>query len=372
MTTETTDRPPRSRDDTNPFGTPVPFRRRRRRAWLLLVPALALLAFAGYGILRRPRPAVEARPAGVPPPASRPLTLVDAQAAVSEINGFEETAYRHGQNLAELLARYRGLKGTALVGLDLAAPTDASERIRQQAAALEKDPERARLLAAMQPPLAEIGRLRLRIARREADLGASRTVRAGETHSQIAREYLAEVRRLPAAEVAERLNRTPLLDPLLPGNRVWNLWLNEGFYSFVTQGAAPLPPSEALRQAQLRQRGEKEAALRLLNSMHYRVDRRDRLLASGMLSGGFLKTTQVDNLDPARFPQSIDLRTERAIAIRAAALGLKRIARVTVFPRGFQDGRDFRLRIGSGGRSASLRILIPGRFRGQRLVIAVE
>lgn len=368
---EGNEKQPHNLADTNPFGIPTQGQapKRRWRKWLLVIPVVAA-AVSGYWLLQRtplpPRPAVK------PAPAAKPPTLVTVQLTINEIIAREEIAYRIWQKLAGLLDRYRAAGGTALVGFDLAAPVEVSERILQQAASVEHKPLHTRLLADMRPALTEIGNLRAQITVLEAKLGAARLVRTGETHSRIVLEYLTAVRKLTTEEAAARLPNVPLHEPLLPGNKVWNLWLREGFFSFITQGEAPLPPSEVQRQAQQRQRTEKDAALRLLNSLHYLIDTRAQLIEKGILSSGFLKSTQLDNLDPVRFRHAIDLRETQVIRIAARALGLPRINRVTVFPKEFQVKRDFSLRIAASGKVATLSLLIPDRFRGQRLVIAVE
>jgi hypothetical protein len=368
---EMNEKQPRSLDDTNPFGAPVRVRVQKRRwlKWTLL--GLVLLAVALSGFWLRRRPAVPS-PAVAPAPAAKPLGLDVAQLAVNEITALEEIVYRKVQALAVQLEDYRTAGGTALVGFDLSGPIDACERIRQRAAALEREPKRAVLLAGLQLPLAEIGGLRTRIARLEARLGAPRRVLEGESHSRIVREYLRDVRGLAEAGIEARLRLVPLHEALLPGNKVWNLWLREGFFSFVTQGDAPLPLTEVLHQEQQRQRVEKEAALKQLNSLHYLVDTRERLIEKGVLSSKFLKSTQLDDLAPARFRLTLDLRESNFLFISARSLGLDRIDRITVFPKEFQAGRDYSLRISAGKRTARLHLLVTDRFRGQRLVVAVE
>lgn len=360
-------------DDTNPFGTPMPDPRPKRHRLLPIGSLLALgTVLAAVWLWQRSGPVVPATPPAQPHSFSQPLNLVEAQLAVNEIAALEELAYRQKQQLAGRLEAYRNAGGTALVGFDVAAPVDVSERIRRQAAALDGDPARVKVLSELSPLLNEIGSLRIRIAGLESRLGAPRRVRVGETHSGIVREYLRDVRRLPEEEVAARLLQVGLLDPLLPGNNVWNLWLDEGFFSFVTQGSASLPPGAVLRQEQQRQRMAKEAALRKLNTLQYMVDTRNRLIEKGILSNRFLKSTQLEAIDPARFRLAIDLRQKQILRISARALGLPRIDRITVFPREFLDERDFSLTIADNKLSATIHLLAVARFRTRHLVIAVD
>ena len=187
----------------------------------------------------------------------------------------------------------------------------------------------------------------------------------GDTHFQIAFDFLQnEIGKSPA-EAQRILQDTQFQDPLLPGFKVWNFWLPDGFCTFVTQGTAPLTPAETSRQA-------KETALTRLNSLFYIVGSADDLQERKILAGGFLKSTRLAEIPPGQFRLSIDLRSQQHIRVHAAALRLKKVSALTIFPREFNSGKDYAVRVGPGGRWLQVTILKRRVFRGRRVVLAVE
>ena len=88
------------------------------------------------------------------------------------------------------------------------------------------------------------------------------------------------------------LQKTRLQEPLLPGFKVWNFWLADGFCTFVTQGDAPLTPEEATRQPE-KKRLEKDKALASLNSLFLIIGTLKDLQARQILIGGFLRSTRL-------------------------------------------------------------------------------
>ena len=161
--------------------------------------------------------------------------------------------------------------------------------------------------------------LKNRIGSLEKRLGQPRVVVSGDTHFQIAYDFLSVRSGKSATETQRILQDSQFQDPLLPGFKVWNFWLPDGFCTFVTQGTAPLTPAETARQA-------KETALVRLNSLFYINGSVADLHERKILVGGFLKSTRLGEISPGQFRLSIDLRSQQHIRIQAAALQLKRVA----------------------------------------------
>lgn len=73
-----------------------------------------------------------------------------------------------------------------------------------------------------------------------------------------------------------------------------------------------------------------------------------------------------------QFRMSIDLRSQRRIRVSAAVLHLKKISGLAIFPREFNAGRDYKVRLDPLGNWVQVAILKKEVFRGHRIVIAVK
>lgn len=207
--------------------------------------------------------------------------------------------------------------------------------------------------------------LRNRIRDLEAKLGSPKLIADGDTHFQVAFDFLIAQVGKTAAEAHQILQNTRFQQPLLPGFKVWNFWLEDGFLTFVTQGAAPLTPEEAALQ-------EKEKALIRLNSVFYITGSTADLQTRKILTGGFLKSTRLGEIAPGQFQLAIDLRSQQRLLVRAAALQMKSISRLEIFPREFSSDRDYAVTLGPKGRWAKVTFVNANAFRGRRIVIAAE
>jgi hypothetical protein len=84
------------------------------------------------------------------------------------------------------------------------------------------------------------------------DLPAPYTVQRGDSHLQIALEYLMENHGLAAAEARDAVEQTALVESLHVGNQVWLLYMDGILGSYVTQGTADMSPGRAQRIARAR------------------------------------------------------------------------------------------------------------------------
>jgi hypothetical protein len=346
---------PTKKADTNPFGIFIHKPRRKFRRWLI-VGCLVLIAAAG--VLAK----LKLLPAG-----GRIKDQLAAQLRVGEIIALENAARQEQRLLLENFNALAKKAGVDAGGWDFSAPTAEQLRtLRRQAPAADD------LLAAYLAKRDEYAALKRSIHDLETRLGNPRLVRPGDTHFKMAYDFLISQTGLADEEVRRILQRTRLQEPLLPGFKVWNFWLADGFSTFVTQGDAPLTMEEATRQAMENQRQEKEQALAALNSLSLIIGTVKDLQSRQILVGGFLKSTHLGEIPASAFRQTMDLRNQRNIRIQAASLHLLKIDRVAVFPGEFRFGIDYDLRIRAGGRWAVLTIRRVDAFRGRRVVIAVE
>lgn len=84
-------------------------------------------------------------------------------------------------------------------------------------------------------------------------LPAPHVVKKGETHRQIAMEYLMNVHKLDEKKAKELVDRVALIDAMEVGYNVW-LYYNDGvFGTFVTQGDAKISPYKLSRMIRRRE-----------------------------------------------------------------------------------------------------------------------
>jgi len=346
---------PIKKADTNPFAESAYRPKRRFRRRFILLSAILITA-GGLAVVFKWLPV-----------NNKINDQLNAQLRVSEISALETVARQEKKRLLEIYSAFIQKNNINADGWDFSAPTvEQLQLLRRQA------PTADDLLADYLVKLDEYKFLKQRIGDLESRLGTSRLVRPGDTHFKMAYDFLISQTGRPDEEVRRILQQIPLQEPLLPGFKVWNFWLVDGFCTFVTQGDAPLTPEEATRQAMEKQRQEKDQALASLNSLYLIIGTLKDLQARQVLIGGFLKSTQMGEIPVSAFRQTLDLRNQREIRIQSANLHLKKIVRVVVFPGEFHPGVDYDLRISPNGRWAAVTIRKADVFRGRRMVIAVE
>ena len=84
------------------------------------------------------------------------------------------------------------------------------------------------------------------------DLPAPHTVQRGESHLQVALQYLIENHGLSSAEAREAVAETALVESVNVGNQVWLLYKDGTLGTYVTQGTADMSPGRAQRIARAR------------------------------------------------------------------------------------------------------------------------
>jgi len=343
------------KDDTNPFAKMAYRPRHKFGSWLILFAGAVVIALMVLLILELL-------------PAKKEINdRLTAQFRVNEITALEVVARQKQKQLRDIFIQLPENSALDTSGWDFTNPAAGQlATLRQKAQA--NDDSAATYLARLD----EYAILKKRLAELETRLGTSRLVTAGDTHFQMAFDFLISQTGKPEAEVRRILRDTRLQEPLLPGFRVWNFWLEDGFCTFVTQGDAPYTPDEAAQQVLQKQRQEKEQAVTRLNSLFLIIGSLNDLQARGILTGGFLKSTRLGNIDPEQFHFAIDLRNQRSLRVRSATLKLKKISNLVFFPREFTPGKDYAIKFGPNGRWVQITIFNNIAFRGRRIVIAVE
>lgn len=320
-----------------------------------------------------------------------------------------ETEVNEKQNeLINLLKMYGQKTGEPLPELKELGLSDEEKKILEEKITNEGDISLKSLLKDILAKTNEISRLKIEIERFEVLLPKSHTVTGGETHFQIAMEFLTDEKNVEKEKALRLVEATVLFHPLLPGFRVWNFYTGDEYVTFVTQGSAPVSPFE-LRRAPGKYPGnlsraadEKERLeaeinkLRLtkdqldarikglraeirkmkesLNSLFYIVDLEKNLLEKGIIKSGFLGlgSPKLKEISLEHFDQKIDLRNETVIKIRATTFSLSKIKRVTLHPRFYKRGSDYEIKIEEDKQEAAITILAVNKFRSERIIISVE
>ncbi|MBN8705037.1 MAG: hypothetical protein J0L62_04120 [Bacteroidetes bacterium] len=106
----------------------------------------------------------------------------------------------------------------------------------------------------------EIQSLNDQLTELRAKLPAPRRVKANQTHMQLALDYLMKEKALDSKTAHDLVDKTMLIDELVPGFDVW-MYFNEGtFGTFITQGSAPISPNKykySIRREQIDRAAEK-------------------------------------------------------------------------------------------------------------------
>ena len=111
---------------------------------------------------------------------------------------------------------------------------------------------------------------------------------------------------------------------------------------------------------------------RTVNSIYYVLDSKKNLKKKGILKGGFLRHTKLNNVSPEYFNRSMDLRAENSLYISASAFKRRRIRKVSIFPKFYQKGKDYQVKIEKDKKNASITFKNILKFKNERIVIAVH
>jgi len=293
-------------------------------------------------------------------------------------------------------------------------PSESQEKIQQ----LEKElTEKEEVITELEEKNAHL----------ESLLPLPREVQKGDSHWEIAYDYLTQEKGLPAEEAANRLSDALLFHPVMVGFKVWNYFSDGNFGSFITQGTASISPGTVMRlekkaakeekmglenqiaglqktkedlfekaekmersfqaekkkldnrisslEEDLNESGAKVQELETkLNSVYYFADSRRELKDRNKIKGTFLGIcgTRIDDVTFADFSNSIDLRETDSITVDASEAGLSQIKKVGILPEHLEEGEDYRVEMSGDRRSARVVLLDKDKFRMARLILYLK
>jgi peptidoglycan hydrolase CwlO-like protein len=261
----------------------------------------------------------------------------------------------------------------------------------------------------------------------QAQIPQAYEVQKGDSHWQIAFDYLTQQQGLLPEEAAGKLADNLLYHPILMGFKVWNYFYDGVYGSFITQGTATVSPGAIMRLKKKEAKEEKvgleseienlknqkqELAKQIdqiqtehaaeknrlndriasieqnlnkaqtqnqnleekLNSVYYLAGSKDSLQDNGKIKGTFLGIcgTRVKDITFADFQNRIDLREKDNIELKASDFDLSRINKVKLLPKHLEEGTDYRVEIAGDRRSARVILLNKEKFRLARLVIFMK
>jgi len=347
--------------------------------------------------------------------------LSQMQKMVNKINNLESEVQEKQNEIFELITDYKEKTGEQILPANLMNLSEEEKRILEKKINEEKDVSMKSLLSEVLDKNKEIAELKDNIKRIEALLPKPHIVLKGQNHYQIAMDFLLNEKGVAKKKAMKLVERTLLFDSLVPGFKVWNFYSGDEYGTFITQGSAPISPNEISRRnkkilvdakdkaiserdvlskevTSLETRKEelishldllnteKESLLtqmtdlnknnvelqRTVNSVYYVLDLKRNLKKKGILKGGFLKSTKLNDVSPEYFNRSMDLRAEASLYISASAFKRRRIRKISIYPRFFQKGKDYQIEIEKDKKNASLTFKNILKFKNEKIVIAVK
>ncbi|NIM17584.1 MAG: hypothetical protein GTO45_36685 [Candidatus Aminicenantes bacterium] len=314
-------------------------------------------------------------------------------------------------DLTEEVKEKTGLESLGVNTLDL---SDQEREILEKRIKEEKDVSVKSLLEDILEKNEEIRELKAKIAEIEKLLPIPHIVKSGENHYMIAMDFLIYEKKVEKKKAMKLVERTALFDELVPGFKVWNFYTGDEYGTSVTQGTARISPNTLIRRAKKKLVDARDEAIAerdklgedikvleekrkeiieqvdsltqekvslivkvselnvQVNSLFYLLDSQKNLRKKGILKRGFLRSTKLRDVSPEFFSRSVDLRSRNQITISASELGLKKIKKITLYPKFLRVGTNYKIEIALDKQTAVLTILKPAKFKNERIVIAVK
>jgi hypothetical protein len=337
------------------------------------------------------------------------------QELTRQVRGKESDVKKKEGELAQLTTRLHEKTGANTpLNLDTMELNSKEREVLEQQIAQEKDVSIRSLLKEILEKKDDIKLLKQEIAAIEKLLPTPHIAKKGESHYQIALDFLVQKQGVEEERAVQILARTALFDQLAEGFKVWNFYTGDEYGTSITQGEADVSPNvfvhrakkelmdardnavaqrdklaegiEALEENQeviaarldqtTREKQELNSRVNLLdkqvNSMFYRMDSRKNLKKKGILKGGFLSADRLKDSAPQHFNRSLDLTVEDSLVISAAELGIDKIKNVVLYPRFHKKGASYKVLITPDKKHALLTLLDKEKFKSERVVIAVH
>jgi len=343
------------------------------------------------------------------------------QELAQKVQGYEESVKEKQDEIFQLAEDVKEKTGEEGVEVNLLNLNDQQKDALQKRIDNEEDVSVKSLLEDILEKNKEISELQARIAEIEEMLPKPHIVKEGENHYQIAMDFLINEKNIDKEQAIKLVERTALLDTMVPGFKVWNFYAEDEYGTSVTQGTAPISPNTLIRRAKkklvdardqaiserdklsedIKTLEEKRAKIitqldmlskekenlivkvgeldqhnqvmqQTVNSVYYLMDTQRNLKKKKILKGGFLKSTKLKDVSPELFTMSVDLREGQQIAVSAVQLGISKIRDISVYPKFYKEGKDYSITIAPEKQTGAVLLLEHSKFKNERIVIAVK
>lgn len=369
-----------NQDETKPIKIPYPVGKKLTSLYITIAILALVIVVLGFFLVlttsHQPKQEETSR-------ESPPLTLEIAQQKVEEIDQLESDIREKRMEISSLLENYKEKAESEIPAFNVLDLSEEEREILRQTMNEEGDVSIKSLLADILEKNTTIRQLTGRIQKIEELLPQPHIVASGETHFEIAWNFLVKVKKLPPDKAKAIIEKISLFDTLVPGFKVWNFYSGREYGTFVTQGRANISPYEAKQRVKKKLLASRDRAIRELNkkkkeyqrrvnSLYYHLDSERNLKKKGLLKSGFLKAPTLKDISPEHFKKAIDLRKNDTITFSAAGLGMKKIKKILIYPRFYKEGRDYKVTIAADKQGAVLTILDKEKLKNERVVISIE
>jgi hypothetical protein len=386
------------------------FRRSAFAAAFLVLTALACAGQQGPGRSTAPLPS-------------------DPEELLAELRAHKERADQATQGMLQRVEAFNASRQPGQRTIDFGeifaeGLDDEQRRLLNRMLAEEKDVSYKALLERIVADVDRIRVLQEKLSALEQALPDAYVVaRPGDTHNDLALEFLRVKAALDEAKAREVLARTDRTDELVPGNRVWFSYnpADDAFRTYVTRGDATMTPLALRRARQRVLTSERDRALATveeleairaslendittlrqrrsaLEAANAGLEARNAELRAGLeqVSGdlAFQKNSvfyhvanardlkerkvltpvlkRVRDVRGVRFDAALDLRRGTQIRIDPNRFGLRKIDEVRLLPPIYREGRDFKIEVSRDRSAATVTFLDSELFRGKEILLAV-
>ena len=337
------------------------------------------------------------------------------QALTKQVNDLESGVKEKQGEIYELAREYKLKTGKDMpIGFN---PLDLDEKAHalfKQRVNEEKDVSIKSLLGDILEKKSEIRGLKEEMAKIEKLLPVPYIAKEGDSHYQVAVDFLVNEKRVEEDRAVELVRGTALLDQLPAGFKVWNFYTGDEYGTSITQGTAAISPNTLICNAKKRLMDARDQAIsqrnklakninvleekkdriiaqlgtltkekeslsnqlsdlnQRVNSLFFLLDSRQNLEKKGILKSSFLTSAKLHNVSPQHFNRSIDLRAKDQVLISASDLEVEKIKDVMLYPKFYKKGTDYKVDITADNRYAVLNLMEKTKFKNERVVIAVK
>ncbi len=397
--------------DTSEVEIPAAASKKKRPPALYIIIACLAVAMAvmGYFLFIKDKT-----------PSASDAQIRQMQQTAQQIQGLEAGVKEKQDGMINLMEQYKEKTGES-IGINTLDMSEEEKKLLQQRIKDEKNNSTQALLKEILDKDSEIREMQEKIEELEKLLPKPHVVQKGENHYQIAMSFLLNEKNIDKKEAMKLIERTAIIEPLLPGFKVWNFYSGETYGTSVTQGSAPISPNAIMRRAKKKlvdardsaisdrdklageiqtleeKRNEIISQLDLLNnekenliskmsdlseknlemevtvnSLFYLVDSPGSLKKRGILKGGFLKSTKLRDVSPEHFDRTVDLRGTDQVVLSTNELNLDKIKSVVLYPKFYKKNKDYKIEIAHDKKSAAITLVNKGKFKNERVVFAVK